>query len=190
MAERAIKGNLNGAVSLRLGAGGGSELIKQLQGNGKLTAREGELTNVDLIKKVQRAAGAIGFSAQQRREATTFKTLDTEFSLSDGIVDFKRIYLVNRQLELKGGGTMTLTPQALNIGIDATLSPQASSKASRGRTSQLFKNKRGQLVVPLTVTGNAQNPAVDLDSGKLAQRGATRSMEKSLATFFRQLFRR
>jgi AsmA protein len=188
--ERAIKANLNGAVSLRLGAGGGSELIKQVQGNGKLTAREGELTNVDIIKKVQRAAGAIGFSAQQRREATRFKTLDTEFSLSDGVVDFKRIYLVNRQLELKGGGTMTLAPQALNIGIDATLSPHASSKASRGRTSQLFKNKRGQLVVPLTVTGNAQNPAVDLDSGKLAQRGATPSMEKSLATFFRQLFRR
>jgi AsmA protein len=188
--ERAIKGNLNGAVSLRLGSGGGSELIKQLQGNGKLTAHEGELTNVDLIKKIQRAAGAIGFSAQQRREATRFKTLETEFSLSDGVVDFKRIYLVNPQLELKGGGTMTLAPQALNIGMDATLSPQASSKASRGRTSQLFKNQRGQLVVPLTVTGNAQNPAVDLDSGKLAQRGATRSMERSLGTFFRQLFRR
>jgi AsmA protein len=188
--ERAIKGNLNGVVSLRLGSGGGSELIKQLQGNGKLSAHEGELTNVDLIKKIQRAAGAIGFSAQQRREATTFKTLDTEFSLSDGVVDFKRIYLVNPQLELKGGGTMTLAPQALNIGMDATLSPQASSKASRGRTSQLFKNQRGQLVVPLTVTGNAQNPAVDLDSGKLAQRGATRSMERSLGTIFRQLFRR
>ena len=188
--ERALKGHLNGAVSLRLGAGGGSELINQVQGNGKLSAREGELTNVELIRKIQRATGAIGFSAQQRREATTFETLETEFSLSDGIVDFKRIHLVNPQLELKGAGTMTLAPQALDIGMDATLSPQASSNASRGRTSQLFKNQRGQLVVPLTVTGNAENPAVDLDSGKLAQRGATRSMEKSLGTFFRQLFRR
>ena len=188
--EGAIKGNLNGAVSLRLGSGAGSELINQVQGDGKLSAREGELTNVDLIKKIQRATGAIGFSAQQRREATTFKTLDTEFILSDGVVEFKRIYLVNPQVELRGGGTLTLARQALNIGMDATLSPQASSKASRGRTSQLFKNQRGQLVVPLTVTGNAQNPTVDLDSGKLAQRGATRSMEKSLGTFFRQLFRR
>ena len=188
--ERAIKANLDGAVSLRLGSGAGPELIKQVQGNGKLSAREGELTNVDLIRKIQRATGAIGFSAQQRREATTFKTLDTEFILSDGVVEFKRIYLVNPQVELKGGGTMTLARQALNIGMDATLSPQASSKASRGRTSQLFKNRRGQLVVPLTVTGNAQNPTVDLDSGKLAQRGATRSMEKSLGNFFRQLFRR
>jgi AsmA protein len=188
--KRAIKGNLNGAVSLRLSAGGGSELIKQLQGNGKLSAREGELTNVDLIKKIQRATGAIGFSEQQRREATTFKTLDMEFTLHNGLVDFARIYLVNPQLELNGGGTMTLARQALNIGMDATLSSQASSKASRGRTSQVFKNQRGQLVVPLTVTGHAHNPAVDLDSRKLARRGAPRSMEKSLATFFRQLFRR
>ena len=188
--KRAIKGNLNGAVTLRLGTGGGSEPTKQLQGNGKLSAHEGELTNVDLIRKIQRATGAIGFSEKQRREATTFKTLDTEFTLSNGVVDFSRIYLVNPQLELKGGGTMTLARQALNIGMDATLSPQASGKAIRGRTSQLFKNQRGRLVVPLTVTGNAQNPAVDLDSGKLARRGAPPSMETSLATFFRQLFRR
>jgi hypothetical protein len=187
--KRAIKGDLNGAVSLRL-AGDGSDVIKKLQGNGKLSAREGELTNVDLIKKIQRASGFIGFSAHQRREATTFKTLDTEFTLDNGVVDFKRIYLLNPQLELSGGGTMTLARQALNIGMDATLSPQASLKASRGRTSELFKNQRGQLVVPLTVTGDAQNPDVNIDSGKLARRGATRSMEKSLRTFFRQLFRR
>src|SRR5688572_1853911 len=59
--ERAIKANLDGAVSLRLGSGAGPELIKQVQGNGKLSAREGELTNVDLIRKIQRATGAIGF---------------------------------------------------------------------------------------------------------------------------------
>jgi len=188
--KRGIRGNLNGAILLRLNAAGGADLMKQLQGNGKLSAREGELTHVDLVKKVQRATGAIGFSEHQRREATTFRTLDTEFTLSNGVVDFKRIYLVNPHLELNGGGTMTLGRQALNIGMDATLSPQASSKASRGRTSQLLKNPRGQLVVPLTVTGLAQNPAVDLDSGKLARRGATGSMEKRLGTFFRQLFRR
>jgi hypothetical protein len=188
--KRAIKGHLDGAVSLRLPVGGGADVIQQLHGNGKLSAREGELTNVGLINKVQRATGVIGLSQHQRREATTFKTLDTEFTLGNGVVDFKRIYLLNPQLELNGGGTMTLGRQALNIDMDATLSPQASIKASRGRTSEFFKNQRGQLVVPLTVTGDAENPAVNIDSGKLARRGATRSMEKSLATLFRQFFRR
>ena len=188
--KRAIKGNLDGAVSLRLPVGGGSDVIQQLRGNGKLSAREGELTNADLIKKIQRATSAIGFSQHQRREATTFKTLETEFTLGNGVVDFKRIYMANPQLELNGGGTMTLSRQALNIDMDATLSPQASTKASRGRTGEFFKNQRGQLVVPLTVTGHAENPAVNIDSEKLAQRGATRSMEKNLGTFFRQLFRR
>jgi AsmA-like C-terminal region len=188
--KRAIKGNLDGAVSLRLPVGGGSDVIQQLRGNGKLSAREGELTNADLIKKIQRATSVIGFSQHQRREATTFKTLETEFTLGNGVVDFKRIYMANPQLELNGGGTMTLGRQALNIDMDATLSPQASTKAGRGRTGEFFKNQRGQLVVPLTVTGHAENPAVNIDSEKLAQRGATRSMEKNLATFFRQIFRR
>ena len=187
--KRAIKGNLDGAVSLRLPVGG-SDVIQQLHGAGQLSAREGELTNVDLIKKVERATGLIGFSQHERRQATTFKTLDTEFTVVNGVVDFKRIYLLNPQLELNGGGTMTLGRQALNIGMEATLSPQPSAKASRGRTSEFFKNRRGRLVVPLTVTGDAENPAINIDSGKLARRGATPSMQKSLATFFRQLFGR
>jgi AsmA-like C-terminal region len=187
--KHAIKGHLDGAVSLRLSVGG-SDVIQQLHGNGKLSAREGELTNEDLIKKIQRATSVIGFSQDQRREATTFKTLETEFTLGNGVVDFKRIYMVNAQLELNGGGTMTLGRQALNIGVDATLSPQASTNASRGRTGEFFKNQRGQLVLPLTVTGHAENPAVNIDSEKLAQRGAPRSVEKNLATLFRQLFRR
>jgi hypothetical protein len=188
--NRAIKGNLNGAVALSLAVGGGSDIIRQLHGNGKLSAHEGELTNAELIKKIQRATGIIGFSQHQRRQATTFKTLDTEFTLGNGLVDFKRIYLLNPQLELNGGGTMTLSRQALNIGMDATLSPQVSNQASRGRTSEFLKNRRGQLVVPLMVTGHVENPAVNIDGEKLARRGATRSTEKSLATLFRQLFRR
>jgi AsmA protein len=188
--KRAIKGSLNGAVLLHLPIGGGSEIVQQVHGNGKLSAREGELTNVDLIKKIQRATSLIGFSQHQRREATTFKTLETEFTLGNGVVDFKRIYLVNPQLEINGAGTMTLGRQALNIGMDATLSPLASTKAGRGSSSEFLKDRRGQLVVPLTVTGHAENPAVNIDSKKLTRRGASQSMEKGLATLFRQLFQR
>jgi uncharacterized protein involved in outer membrane biogenesis len=187
--KRALKGILNGTVSLRLPVGG-SDITRQLRGDGKLSARDGELTNVDLIKKVQRVTSIIGFSPNERREITTFKTLDTEFTLGNGLVDFKRIYLANRQVEINGKGTMTLNQAALDIGMDAILSRQASTKASRGKTTEFFKNQRGQLVVPLKVTGRVENPAVNIDGEKMTERGATKSMERSLGSFFKQLFRR
>ncbi|MPZ77684.1 MAG: AsmA family protein [Deltaproteobacteria bacterium] len=188
--KRAIKGNLSGGVFLRLPLGGGSDITRQLQGDGKLSARDGELTNVDLIKKVQRVTGVIGFSQDERRQVTKFKTLETEFTLGNGLVDFKQIHLLNPQMELNGGGTMTLGQAALNIGIDATLSAQASTRASRGKTTEFFKNNRGRLVVPLKITGRVENPVVNIDSEKMAQRGVSQALQKSLASFFKQLFRR
>lgn len=187
--KRALKGNLHGAVSLRLPLGG-ADFTRHLQGDGRLSALDGELTHADLINKLQRVAGLVGLSQDERSQVTSFKTLDTEFTLGNGLVDFKRIRLSSPQLEINGAGTMTLAQPALDIAVEATLSRPASKRAGTGKTAEFFKNSRGQLVVPLKVTGRLENPAVDVDGEKLTQRGATRSMEKSVTAFFKQIFRR
>ena len=107
--KRALKGNLTGEVSIRLPLGGG-RVSQRLQGNGKLVARDGELTNVNLIKKIQRVTGMIGLTPDQQREATTFKTMEGDFTIGGGVADFSRLYLVNPQMEVTGNGTMTHRP--------------------------------------------------------------------------------
>ena len=64
--KRAFKGTLRGEVAIRLPAGGGPA-SRRMQGNGKLTARDGELTNIDLIRKIERVTGMIGLSKEERR---------------------------------------------------------------------------------------------------------------------------
>ena len=152
--------------------------------------RDGELTNVNLVKKIQRVTGLMGFSQGERREVTSFKTLEAECTLGNGSADFSRIYLVNPQMEVTGNGTMTLDRPDLNLAIEARLSAQASARAGRGRATTFFKDGQGRMVVPLKITGPVENPAVNLDSGKMAEKGITRSLEKSLGSFFKQLFRR
>jgi len=187
--KRALKGNLSGEVFIKLPLGGGS-VSRRLQGNGALVARDGELTNVDLIKKIQRVTGMIGLSKEQGREATTFKTLETEFTLAGGFADFRRIHLINPQMEANGGGTMTLNQPTLDMAIETALSGLALSRAGRGRTATFFKDSQGRIVVPLKITGPLENPAVDLDSEKLLKRGMGETTEKGLGSFFKQLFRR
>ena len=186
--KRALKGNLSGTVSIRLPIGGGS-VSKRLLGDGKLVARDGELTNVDLIKKIQRVTGMIGLSKDQRREATTFQKLEADFILGGGYAEFTRIYLVNPQLEVTGDGTMTLEQPTLDIAISTALSPQASKQTGRGRTASFFKDNQGRVVVPLKVSGRLENPSVELNSAKLAETGLPANAEKSLGSFFKQLFR-
>ena len=186
--RRALKGNLNGEVSLRLPLGVGP-VSKRLQGDGKLAARDGELTNVDLIKKIERVTGMIGLSKDERHQATTFKTMQADFIVGGGYVEFARLYLINPQMEIAGNGTMTIERPTLDLAISTTLSPQASTRAGRAKMSTFFKDKKGRVVVPLRVSGPVENPSVNLNAEKLVETGLPQNAEKGFGAFFKRLFR-
>jgi len=188
--KRALKGNFSGDMSIRLPLSGASTVTQRLRGEGRLTARDGELTNANLIKKIQHVTGLMGFSPDERREVTRFKNLQAEFTLSNGLAHFKRIYLANPQMEVTGDGLMTLEQPELNLALEAKLSPQASSRVGHGRATTLFKDSQGRVVVPLKITGPVENPLVNLDSAKMTKSRMTQSLEKSLGSFFKQMFRR
>jgi uncharacterized protein involved in outer membrane biogenesis len=186
--RRALKGNLSGEVSLRLPIGAGP-VSKRLEGSGKLAARNGELTNVDLIKRIERVTGMIGLSKDQRRQATTFKTMQADFIVSGGFVEFTRLYLINPQMEVTGNGTMTIERPTLDLAISTALSPEASARAGRARMPTFFKDKKGRAVVPLRVSGPVENPSVNLNAEKLVETGLPPNAEKGFSEIFKRLFR-
>jgi uncharacterized protein involved in outer membrane biogenesis len=186
--KRALKGTLTGAASIQIPMGAGP-VSRRLQGNGKLVARNGELTNVDLIKKIERVTGMIGLSKDEQRQATTFQTMEADFIIGGGYAEFSRLYLINPQMEVTGGGTMTIEQPTLNLTVDTALSPQASTRAGRARVTTFLKDKQGRIVVPLKIVGPVENPSVDLNTGKLAETGLPQNAEKGFSSFFKRLFR-
>jgi uncharacterized protein involved in outer membrane biogenesis len=186
--KRALKGNLSGDVALKLPFGSGPA-TRRLQGSGKLVARDGEFTNVNLIKKVQRVTGMMGLTKAQGKEATTFKTLESEFTIGNGSADFKRIYLTNPQMEVAGNGTLTLEQPTLDMAIETTLLVAPAGRLVRGGTAAIFKNSHGRPVVPLKITGPLESPAVNLDVAKIAQKGTFQAIEKRMGSAFKQLFK-
>jgi uncharacterized protein involved in outer membrane biogenesis len=186
--KRAVKGTLTGAVEIRLPFGAGPR-TRRLQGSGKLVARDGELTNVDLLKKIQKVTGMIGLSKEERRELTTFQRLEVDFTLHDGFADFSDIHMVNPQIEVDGAGTMTLEQPTLDMALSTTLLPQASARAGRAKATAFFKDRQGRVVVPLKVSGPVDNPSVKLNSEKLAEAALPRNVEKGFGSFFKGLLR-
>ena len=186
--KRALKGNLSGEAVVRLPISAGS-VSKRLHGNGKLIGRDGELTNVNLIKKIERVTGLIGLSKAQQRQATTFQRMEADFILSGGYAEFTRLYIINPQIEVTGDGMMTIEQPTLNVTLRTALSQQASARVGRGRLTSLLKDGTGRIVVPLKVIGPVENPAVDVNSRKLVEAGLPQSAEKGFSSFFQRLFR-
>jgi uncharacterized protein involved in outer membrane biogenesis len=187
--KRTIKGHLSGELFIKIPFGRGS-LSRRLEGSGSLAARDGELTNPNLVARIQRVSATIGLSKAQGREATTFKTLQAIFTVHNGVVDFSRLYWVNPQMEANGTGTMTLEQPAVNLAIETTLSRQLAMRAPTAKAVNLFRDSQGRVVVPLRLSGPLESPAVNLDSDKIVQKGLTGSQEKNFSALVKQLFRR
>ena len=185
---RALKGTVTGEIQVSAPLGDGAPITQNLRGDGKITAKDGELTNVDLIKKIEQATGLLGMSKVERAGATTFNTFETDFILSDGVAQFKRIYLQSPAMEAYGSGQMKLEPQTLDLRIDAALAPDASARG--GKAMAFMKDAQGRLVAPLKITGPAKNPSVNLDSDKMMKKGLGQMMEKGRGSMLEQLFKR
>lgn len=187
---RSLNGTVVGKTLLTLPLGGEAPLTQTMRGNGNVTVKDGVLTNVDLVSKIQQITGFIGLPQDQRTGATTFKSLETDFTLGGGIADIKRIYLDSPTMEAQGGGKMTLSSPSLDLGIDVALSPQASARAGSGRAATFFKDSQGRIVVPLKVRGPVKGPSVNLDNEKLIKKGTDQLLEKGKGQLFERLFRR
>ncbi|HEY2989416.1 MAG TPA: AsmA-like C-terminal region-containing protein [Candidatus Binatia bacterium] len=120
----------------------------------------------------------IGMAKEERGGATTFKTLETDFTLADGIADFKRIFMESPVMQAQGGGKMDLDPPTLNLAIEAARAPNVAARINVGNTTTLFKDGQGRVVVPLKITGPAKSPSVNLDNEKLMQKGFGQMLEQ------------
>jgi AsmA protein len=189
--SRAFKGTVAGEIDLTAPLGGDAPMARKIHGNGRLGAKDGELTNVDLVKKIEQITGLIGMSKQERGGATTFKRLETEFALAGGIAEIKRIYLQNPVMEAQGNGKMNLEPPTLDLALDTTLAADVSARVGSGKATIFFKDSQGRLVVPLKITGPVKSPAVNLDSAKLMKKGLPQMLEeRGKGSVFDRLFKK
>lgn len=176
--SRAFNGTLVGEILLSLPLGGEAPMTHALSGNGKLAAKDGKLTSVDLISKIQLLTGLIGLPQERRSGATTFKSLETEFKLAGGVADIQRLFLASPLLEATGSGRMTLASPSLDLRIETALDPEISARAGSGKAATFFKDSQGRIVVPLRIKGPVHGPSVSLDSSKVMKKGIGRLFER------------
>jgi AsmA protein len=186
----AFKGLLTGKIKAIASLNGKVPVSQSLQGNGTMAAKDGELTNVDLLSRIRLITGLIGIPDDQSRGATTFKSLESDFTLGGGMAQFQRLWLVNPLLEARGRGNMTLASPSLDLSIEVALSPEVSARAGGGQAATFFKDDKGRIVVPLRIRGPANKPSVDLDKEALVRKGVGRFLERGKGEILERLFKR
>lgn len=146
-------------------------IVSHLNGNIQLNLQDGKIANLDLLNQL----AAIGrFSAQGTTQPyTNVVKLTGNFDVKNGVARTDNLNALIDAGSLAAKGAVDLANQTLDMQVTAVLSPSFSQSVGGtsigGYLNTALANSKGELVMPVLITGTFTNPKVSPDLKRLAQ---------------------
>jgi uncharacterized protein involved in outer membrane biogenesis len=172
-----IKDGLYGSFSAKVSArftstGSARGIADSLNGQVSLNLHDGAIANVDLVHQMSLIAEFLGM-AKPVDPVTKVTQLSGDFAIKDGVAPTGNLKAAVEAGSFAATGTVDLGQQKLNLRVTAVLSKEYSDMAGGtsvgGLMTTAVANEKGELVVPMIVTGAFQDPQFAPDLQKIAE---------------------
>ncbi len=154
-----------------------ADLVKALEGSGHAEVKDGKLEGMNLMGEAVALLKVVGISLDQAK-ATAFSTVETDFSVKQGLVNVQKLLMDSQDFQATGKGTIGLD-QTLNLGVNLNVSQALSHKIAGSSPVAKLAMKEGRLRLPLVITGSLQNPSYGLDMKGLTGKVQEQVQEKA-----------
>jgi len=148
---------------------------------------DGTMPRLDLVRPIVLAFGKPS-GAPPAGSGSGFSRLGGTFALSNGTVSSKDIAMASRDFDVTGEGSVALASGALSARGNVVLSQELTAQA--GVDLRRYAQENGRVVVPATVSGTLQEPAVALDVAAATRRALENELQRRAKSFFDDLFKR
>jgi uncharacterized protein involved in outer membrane biogenesis len=152
--------------------GPGQNIASTLNGKVSLDLANGKLAHVDFLQQLSQVAGFQNLG-QAAAGATELKKLTGDFNIRNGLADTNNLQADLGVGTLAANGVMSLVDNSVNMKVTAVLnkafSRQVGGTNVGGFMRTALANNRGELVLPVLVTGTLQNPKIAPDLETIAQ---------------------
>src|SRR5262249_45627237 len=152
------------------------DLTKTLEGTSHVAVKDGKIEGVNLVQEAISILKVAGISLDDAK-ATVFSTFETDLAIHEGTIYVQRLLLDSDDFQAMGRGTIGFD-QILNLKLTMNFSQALSEKTIGSSPSARFLLTKGQLTVPLLVTGTLQSPSYGLDSNLLTGKIQEQMKEK------------
>ena len=167
-----VYGTLHSADRVRFTIDGGN-IAPSLNGTLSLNIPEGRIAHMDLMHEIGALARVLkGDDGDQ--QITKVRDLSAHFTVTNGVAHTSDLTAaIDDDATIGGTGSINLMNQALNLRLTAVLSREFSDFAGGTRVggimATVLANQRGELVVPMLVTGTMQQPQFAPDAEQIAE---------------------
>ena len=147
-------------------------MARTLNGSFSLDLRNGRIVGMDLLNQLASIGKFVGYS-RAPEQFTNLAQLTGNFAVTNGLAQTNDLKAVIDGGTMAGEGTVNLVEQSLNMRVTAVLSKAMSQTVGGtgigGLMQTALANNRGELVIPMLVTGTFQHPSFAPDVNKIAQ---------------------
>jgi uncharacterized protein involved in outer membrane biogenesis len=182
-----ITGRLGGTVSLSAAGTDSATLLRSARGSMVAAITNGTMPRLDLVRPIVLAFGKPS-GAPPPGSGSGFSRLGGTFALANGVVSSQDMAMAARDFDVTGQGSVELASGALSSRGDVVLSRELTAQA--GVDLRRYAQQDGRVVVPATISGTLQQPAVALDVVAATRRALENELERRAKSFFDDLFKR
>ncbi|CUQ66149.1 AsmA family protein [Candidatus Nitrospira inopinata] len=137
------------------------DLTRSLEGTGRMVVKDGTIEGVNLPRETVALLNAAGIPLDDTR-AMTFRTIETDYVVGQGMVAVQRLLMEGRDVQATGGGTIGFD-RRLSLAVTVSLSRDLSEKIAGVSPVAKLAMRDGRMVLPLVIGGTVQAPSYRLD---------------------------
>ena len=149
-----------------------SNIARSLNGTTALDLTDGRIAGIDLLNQLS-TIGRFAGVVKNPQPFTDVLKLTGNFDIRNGVANTNNLQAVIQGGTLAATGTVDLAQQLLNLHLTAVLSKALSEKVGGtnigGFMNTALANNRGELVMPVLITGTFSQPRVAPDVQKIAE---------------------
>jgi len=171
--KQTLYGLLSANADTHFTTGGGAPgIVPSLNGKVSLNLKDGKVANVDLLHQLATIA-QFQRTAKAVEPFTKLLQLTGDFDINKGVARTNNLKAMMDEGSIAADGIVDLAQQKLNMHLTAVLSQQFSQSVGGtnigGFLNTALANNKGELVIPVIVTGTLQQPQFAPDLQKVAQ---------------------
>jgi uncharacterized protein involved in outer membrane biogenesis len=153
-------------------AAGARSILPSLNGKVSLGLKDGKIANVDLLHQLATIA-QFQRTSRAVEPFTQLVQMTGDFDINNGVARTNNLKAIIDAGSLAAEGLVDLAQQKLNLHLTAVLSQDFSQSVGGtnigGFLNTALANNKGELVIPVLVTGTFQEPMFAPDLQKVAQ---------------------
>lgn len=168
-----LYGSLNADANVSFALDTGANLAQTLNGTLGFDVVNGRLKNVNILNELSKVGKFLNNAPSQSTPGTTLQKLAGTFDIRNGVANTNNLTAAMPEGSLSANGVLNLVNEGINMHLTAVLSSGISKDVGGTGIGSFMNaalaNNKGELVLPVIVTGNMAHPVFAPDVQSIAK---------------------